>query len=145
MDLHRALGLGQPGTSPEEEQEKLHLYINLKLASSGQPTWVDGEAADFLETAQDLLRTYREKNRLLADYRCPADRRIEQFLQDYLADLGEEIPRLPNTTFVLDRHGVARELSLPMDGDEFRSKIVSSYRVRQGVLHNPASDRRTKS
>jgi hypothetical protein len=44
---------------------------------------------------------------------------------------------------VLDRHGLARELSLPMDGDKFNSDIVSSYRVKQGVLHNPASDRRT--
>ncbi|HHH13104.1 MAG TPA: hypothetical protein ENJ98_02610, partial [Thiolapillus brandeum] len=61
----------------------------------------------------------------------------------YLADLGEETPRLPNNTFVLDRHGVARELSLPMGKDEFKSEIVSSYRVKQGVLHNPASDRRT--
>ena len=50
---------------------------------------------------------------------------------------------LPTQTFVLDRHGVARELSLPMGEDEFHSDIVSSYRVAQGVLHNPASDRRT--
>ncbi|HIE56018.1 MAG TPA: hypothetical protein EYP90_12720, partial [Chromatiaceae bacterium] len=145
MDLQRALGLGQTGTDSEEEKKKLHLYINLKLASSGQPTFVESEGADFLETAQDLLRTYREKNRLLADYRCPVDRRIESFLEDYLSGAVSDggIPRLPNTTFVLDRHGVARELSLPMDGDEFKSEIVSSYRVRQGVLHNPASDRRT--
>ncbi len=143
MDLQRALGLGPASRDPEKEREKLHLYINLKLASSGQPICLDGASADFLETAQDLLRTYREKNRLLADYRCPADRRIEAFLRDYLADLGTPIPRLPASTFVLDRHGVARELSLPMGKDEFKSEIVSSYRVKQGVLHNPASDRRT--
>ena len=144
MDLQRALGLDLPDTTPEEEQKKLHLYINLKLASSGQPTCVDGEAAEFLGTAQDLLLTYREKNRLLAEYRCPADRRIETFLQDYFADLESvTVPRLPGTSFVLDRHGVAREISLPMGSDEFKSDIVSSYRVKQGVIHNPASDRRT--
>ncbi len=143
MDLQRALGLGQPGNSEEEERKKLHMYINLKLASSGQPTCADGYATDFLSTADDLLRTYREKNRLLTDYRCPVDQRIEDYLRDYLGDLGLEVPRLPSNTFVLDRHGVARELSLPMGKDEFKSDIVSSYRVRQGVLHNPASDRRT--
>jgi hypothetical protein len=34
-------------------------------------------------------------------------------------------------------------LSLPAKGDEFSSSLLKSYRVRQGVLHNPASDRRT--
>ncbi len=143
MDLQRALGLGQPDTSAKKERKKLHMYINLKLASSGQPTCADGYATAFLSTADDLLRTYREKNRLLTDYRCPVDQRIENYLQDYLGDLGMEVPRLPSNTFVLDRHGVARELSLPMGKDEFKSDIVSSYRVKQGVLHNPASDRRT--
>ena len=38
---------------------------------------------------------------------------------------------------------MARALSLPADRDEFTSSILSSYRVKQGVLHNPRSDRRT--
>ncbi|MCK5360228.1 MAG: hypothetical protein KAJ95_06350, partial [Gammaproteobacteria bacterium] len=94
--------------------------------------------------AQDLLKSYREKNRLLTDYYCPADQRIQSFLERYLSDFPiEEIPRLPGMTFVLDRHGVSRELSIPLGEDEFHSDIVNSYRVKQGVLHNPASDRRT--
>ncbi len=144
VDLQRALGLDLPATDQTEERKKLHLYINLKLASSGLPTCVTGEAAEFLAIAQDLLKTYREKNRLLSDYLCPVDRRIQNFLETYLADQGaENIPRLPSMTYVLDRHGVARELSLPMAQDEFHSDIVSSYRVKQGVLHNPDKDRRT--
>ena len=51
--------------------------------------------------------------------------------------------KLPARTFVLDRPGLARMLSLPLDRDEFHSDIISSYRVAQGVLHNPRSDRRT--
>jgi hypothetical protein len=43
----------------------------------------------------------------------------------------------------LDSPGLARELSLPPDRDEFISDIIRSYRLRQGVLHNPAKDRRT--
>ena len=38
---------------------------------------------------------------------------------------------------------MARILSLPFDRDEFASSILNSYRVKQGVLHNPKSDRRT--
>ena len=51
--------------------------------------------------------------------------------------------KLPARTFVLDRPGLARVLSLPLDRDNFASDIISSYRVKQGVLHNPRSDRRT--
>ena len=51
--------------------------------------------------------------------------------------------QLPNNTLVLDRHGVARTLSLPANEDYFCSSIIDSYRIQQGVLHNPKSDRRT--
>ncbi|RLJ18292.1 hypothetical protein DJ031_11540 [bacterium endosymbiont of Escarpia laminata] len=143
MDFERSLGLKDTPADPEEESKKLQLYINLKLASSGQPTVAGGDEA-FLSTAQDLLKSYREKNRLLTDYLCPADQRIQSFLQRYLEGLPEgEMPKLPAMTFILDRHGVARELSLPLGEDEFHSDIVNSFRVKQGVLHNPASDRRT--
>src|SRR5947209_6476270 len=80
--------------------------------------------------------------RLLANYLCPADRRIHNFLEDYLYETLLPI-KLPTRTFVLDSAGLARVLSLPPDRDEFVSDIMRSYRVRQGVLHNPANDRRT--
>ncbi|MGD2073476.1 MAG: hypothetical protein PVI91_15015 [Gammaproteobacteria bacterium] len=144
MDLAQALGLNKPVESPEDERQKLQLYINLKLASSGQPTSVPEEVERFYGISRDLLKSYREKNRLLSEYHCWADQRIQNFLSRYFDDLDlDPFPTLPTQTFILDRHGVARELSLPMGREEFHSKIVSSYRVRQGVLHNPASDRRT--
>ena len=145
MDKLRALGLGEVNQDQESISRQLHLYINLKLASCGQPTCIDDDSAVFMDTAQDLLNSYLEKNRKLSGSSLyPADRRIQNFLDAYLADLGlEKIPSLPTMTFELDRHGVARELSLPLGANEFKSEIVSSYRVKQGVLHNPASDRRT--
>ncbi len=144
MDFERALGLNVPAENSEEERKRLHLYINLKLAASGQPTCGAANSVEFLATAQDLLKAFREKGRLLSSYFCPADQRIQDFLDRYLQDLDlERVPKLPSSTFILDRHGVARELSLPMGEDEFHSDIVSSYRVRQGILNNPASDRRT--
>ena len=124
MDFARSLGLHEPGFDFAEERRKLQLYINLKLASSGQPTAASGAAADFMATAHDLLQSYREKNRMLSSHLCPCDRRIQDFLDRYLGDLElDEIPALPHQTFILDRHGVARELSLPLDGDVFRSDI----------------------
>lgn len=131
-----------PASDARREQDNLRLYINLKLASSGQPA-VRGQASDgFMDVAHDLLMAYRAKNWLLSGYLCPPDRRIQAFLDRYLAGV-DAIPQLPGQTFILDHQGLARELSLPADADAFRSDIVSSYRVRQGVLHNPASDRRT--
>ncbi len=144
MEFERSLGLGVDVKDPEEERKRLHLYINLKLAASGLPTCLDNNSAEFMDISQDLLKAFREKGRLLSSYLCPSDQRIQDFLGRYLWDLDlERMPVLPNQTFVLARHGVARELSIPMDDDEFHSDIVASYRIRQGVLHNPASDRRT--
>ena len=90
---------------------------------------------------QTLIARAPEKERLLANHLCPADQRIQTFLYDYLQDV--PVAKLPPRTFVLDRPGMARVLSLPVDRDEFSSGILSSYRVKQGVLHNPRSDRRT--
>jgi phosphoenolpyruvate carboxykinase (diphosphate) len=123
-------------------ERKLWRYINLKLATLGCPTAAVGEDPEFQEMVQALLQHQRETERLLANYLCPADWRIQQFLDDYLYETGLA-PKLPLRTFVLDRAGVARALSLPPDRDIFTSDILTSYRVKQGVLHNPKSDRRT--
>ncbi|MDP2783080.1 MAG: hypothetical protein Q8O38_00610, partial [Sulfurimicrobium sp.] len=144
MDTNQFLGLGGSSEDPQEARERLQLYINLKLSSSGQPACEEGSDSSFLAVADNLLKSYREKSRLLSGYLCPPDQRIQSFLDAYLADVAEgSVPRLPENTLVLDRHGVARELSLPARQDEFKSEHVSSYRIRNGVLHNPTSDRRT--
>lgn len=144
MDMNQFLGLSDSNEGPQEVRERMQLYINLKLSSSGQPPCETGSDSKFLGVADNLLKSYREKSRLLSGYLCPPDQRIQDFLNDYLADVAEEaVPRLPENTIILDRHGVARELSLPAMRDEFKSEYVSSYRIRNGVLHNPVSDRRT--
>ncbi len=144
MDQIQSLGLNKPQQNPQVEQQNLHLYINFKLASCGQPTCFSEATADIMLTAQDMLRSYLEKSRELATHHYPPDQRIQSFLNAYFVDLElDQVPRLPTMTFELDRHGVARELSLPIGKDEFHSEFVSSYRIKQGVLNNPASDRRT--
>jgi hypothetical protein len=44
---------------------------------------------------------------------------------------------------VLDRPGLARVMSLPAGEDYYSSPYLKSYKVPQGILHNPKSDRRT--
>ncbi|HTL47545.1 MAG TPA: hypothetical protein VL688_05725 [Verrucomicrobiae bacterium] len=144
MDMEKALGWRTEKSGSAVQNEKLIQYINLKLAAMGYPVYGSKTDSEFLEIAQPLLSNYQEKSRILSSFLCPADRRIQDFLDDYLKDVAPEKPiRLPVNTFILDRHGLARTMSLPPNKDSFESDIVSSYRVKQGVLHNPKSDRRT--
>jgi hypothetical protein len=116
-------------------------YINLKLAALGEPTSIATADGPFMEVAGPLLRNHFEKDELLGWPLCPVDARIQRFLDAYLAEAGAV--RLPTRTLVLDRPGMGRVLSLPPTLDRFASPYVTSYRVVQGVLHNPKSDRRT--
>ena len=134
------IGLTQTSSSVDA---RLLTYINLKLSSIGCPILeTSDQDPEFRNFSESLLAHNREQSRLLADYQCPADWRIQKFLDDYLYPVGK-IPRLPTQTFVLDRYGLARAMSLPHGGDKYVSDIISSYRLNQGVLHNPANDRRT--
>ncbi|MDX2152441.1 MAG: hypothetical protein SFV54_17005 [Bryobacteraceae bacterium] len=131
-------------SSHDEHQRELTRYINLKLAALGQPISQSTAEPYFLELAGPLLRNHHQKDLLLAERLCPVDGRIQRFIDAYLQDVCPDgAPRLPSLTFTLDRPGLARVLSLPASGDHFRSRYLDSYRLRQGVLHNPASDRRT--
>ena len=123
---------------------ELARYLDLKLAALGQPTVRTASDSLLLETVGPLLRSHYQKDLMLGQYLCPADTRIQSFLDDYLHEVCPSgAPRLPGNTFILDRPGLARLMSLPPDQDTFSSPYLRSYRVRQGVLHNPASDRRT--
>ncbi len=127
------------------DERKLIQYINLKLSILKQPVFGDLQNNEFNEITRSLLFSLQEKNRLLTHHRSPVDERIEAFLNDYLEGARPAKPRIriPGQTFVLDRAGLARVLSLPPNGEKFESDLVCSYRVKQGVLHNPVNDRRT--
>jgi hypothetical protein len=114
------------------------------LAALGAP--ISQATADryFMDIAGPLLRNHYEKDERLGWPLCPVDARIQSFLDEYLQEsTSAAAPRLPVRTFGLDRPGLARILSLPAVGDTFNSPYLTSFRVQQGVLHNPASDRRT--
>lgn len=132
--------VGLSSTPTPEDERLLLLYINLRLRYLGCPTFPLKQDSGLDQLTNGLVALSREKDRLLSSHLCPVDQRIQDFLN---ANLGDSAPRLPSSSFVLDRYGLSRVLSLPPDRDSFKSDIVTSYRVRQGVLHNPQSDRRT--
>jgi phosphoenolpyruvate carboxykinase (diphosphate) len=144
--LKQAIGFDPETSSPAEDDSKLVEFVNLKLAARGFPTFGDPDDFPFLKLGESLLASYVEKNRLLKNHLCPVDQRIHNFIAGYLGDLAKEVGEptfVPANSLVLERHGLARVLSLPPDKDTFASDIIDSYRTVNGVLHNPKSDRRT--
>ncbi len=108
-----------------------------------EPTCVVNGAADLRRLAEELTEAARHRTDGPPP-RCPVDQRIEAFLTEYFADLNLSPPlRIPDHHIPLNRPNVANELAMPEDGDVFINDYVASYRVRNGVLHNPRSDRRT--
>ncbi|EAQ80254.1 hypothetical protein [Blastopirellula marina] len=145
MDLKEKLGFGAPQTKKQRSAERSRLirYINLQMIANELPPPLHEKETEFADLVKGLLANYHEKSRLLRDVPPPIDCRIEAFLSDYFSDTDVGPLQLPRRSFVLDRHGVARELSLPVQGNKFESELVKSYRIENGVLHNPRHDRRT--
>ena len=120
-------------------------HICLQMASLGHRCQLNSDQG-YLAVADSLLKNYSAQRQLLAEYRCPADQRIQSFLNDYLQRNGVDAEiKLPGETFSLNEAGIARELSLPYNSNTYKSDLVESYRLIQGVLHNPKNDRRTTS
>lgn len=128
-------------------------YINMKLASMGQPIFEgklghqtdDMTEHEFISLAESILNNYREKMRLLSDNIInPVDCRIQNFINSYLSEIEfEKSLRIPFDSFVLDKPGIGREVCLPPDKNCYITDHYESYRIRQGILHNPVNDRRT--
>ncbi len=144
MELERSVGLKADGSVWLPERRTAIRSILLKLAAMGVPIPVDTGDQDVLHLAGDLFARYREQTRLLSEHLCPTDRRIQDYVDGLLAAVAFPDPvRLPGETLILDQYGLARELSLPIDADAWHNELVSSYRLDNGVLHNPINDRRT--
>ncbi|MCL4147270.1 UNVERIFIED_CONTAM: hypothetical protein GTU68_051767 [Idotea baltica] len=135
----------------QESRKDIIQFTNLQLAALGQPTFKDKKESKtqfcnpkFQELTSGLIKSIQEKSRLLANHHCPADTRIQNFINDYLKDVDfNKSYSLPNNTLILSKKGQARETSLPPDGNSFQSDLVNSKRLKQGVLNNPLHDKRT--
>jgi hypothetical protein len=135
----------------KKDRKDMIQFINLQLAALGQPIYVDDSDAKsklsnekFIALTDGLISSFREKQRLLSDHLSPVDQRIQNFIDDYLKEVTiDKSLRIPNNTFVLNQKGLAREISLPANGTSFKNHLISSYRVKQGILNNPVKDKRT--
>ena len=143
-ELQRAVGWDKSLTTDPVERDNLRTYLVLQLAAAGL-LGGDNELGNAMtKFSSGILDSIREKSRLLSSHRVPVDTRIETFLNGYFADeLRNGSLHLPSNPLTLDRHGMARKLSLPINGDSFENDLVSSYRCTNGVLNNPRADRRT--
>jgi len=138
----RQLSWSRSAERNERAHERLRQFIYMQMAASD--LLHDDEAMAQVELPEGLLANLEEKNRLLAAMQAPVDRRIESYLRSHFSDVCADSPlKLPNASLVLSQHGMARELSLPDRGELFQNDLVSSYRLANGVLHNPKADRRT--
>ncbi len=143
MDLKAQLGF-EDNTSVLPEYKDILPIIQLKLVATGFKPYPEDEPSLFTSLSADLIRKIYSKFRNYAAPLCPTDQRLQACLDQHFGDIKlSGGVKLPHHTLHMDFHGLARELSLPPDQDEFKSPLVSSYRIAQGVLHNPASDRRT--
>ncbi|MGE0092014.1 MAG: hypothetical protein AB7S40_05595 [Bacteroidales bacterium] len=131
--------------SKHNSKDYIHQYIKLRLEALGlvDEDCSDDDANGFLTLAKSLIINYRERERQFKNYLCPADQRIQTFIKNYFKGMDVPDIKIPSFTFTLDFYGIARELSLPEKRNEYASEFLSSYRVKQGVLHNPKHDRRT--
>lgn len=131
-------------------------YMDLKLAALGffppyapsaagteSSRTCDGEHHTLMELSAEVIYSLKERTRLLSGKLNPVDAIIQDFLDDYFSGLPGEKLQLPATTLTMDRVGMARVASLPKNGDHFKNDVIDSYRIQQGVLHNPVNDRRT--
>lgn len=135
----------------KKDRKDMIQYVNLQLAALGQPLFYDNTDAktkysneQFLNLTEGLINSFREKSRLLSDHQSPADKRIQNFINEYLSDIDfVDTIRIPTDTLVLNQKGMAREVSLPPNGNVFKNELVSSHRLKQGILNNPKHDKRT--
>lgn len=116
--------------------------ISLRLALLGYMPDAVTAGEERVRLVAPVLAKQRELARRQGPLLSPIGTRIEEFLADYFSGTDWDW-RLPPRTLVLDEPGLARAMSLPKGRDEFHSEHLSSYRLANGVLHNPTNDRRT--
>lgn len=138
----RQLSWSRTAYRKDKSYDQLRQFIYMQMAASD--LLHDQEAMNQVELPEGLLANLEEKHRLVAQMQAPCDQRIEAFLEEHFKELAGDSPlRLPKYSLTLSQHGMARELSLPDGGSLFQNQMVSSYRLANGVLHNPKADRRT--
>ena len=87
MELERAVGLKADGSVLPPQRSAAIRSILLKLAAMGVRIPEDNGDQELLHMAGDLFARYREQTRLLSQHLCPADARIQRYIDKLLADV----------------------------------------------------------
>ncbi len=125
--------------------EEMVAKINFKLKLADLPTYEKELSQDEIKNGHALLGEYQDQLKLLLhSSHSPIETRLQNFIYKHfpVKEWGKK-HQLPQKKIHLDSHGQARTLSLPPDKDFYKNEYVDSYRIQQGVLHNPINDRRT--
>ncbi|ELP84304.1 hypothetical protein EIN_065890 [Entamoeba invadens IP1] len=125
---------------PVINQTDLESLADLKLSVMGHEYPKTTKNSDAIEVMTPLVDVIAEADQ---DVTAPIDQRLQSFLNSYFAECKTEIPKIPDNTVVLDKEGLGRVLSFPPNKQDFFCETMSSYKIKQGVLHNPAKDKRT--
>ena len=134
-----------PKTTHMATEAELVQYIDLKLAALGHPTarLADG---DFLAIARPLLRNYPPERFDAGQSAVPGGPAHSEFPGQLFEEMcARTAPRnCPANTFRAGsgRAG-ARDVAAAARRHFHFAVSEQSYRVPQGILHNPKSDRRT--
>jgi hypothetical protein len=146
MSIRKKLGIDYGNVDPITTREDRIQYINFKLASLGLPIYrsdSDHETSTyFIDLFEDIIKDYKEKKRMVDVKEVGIYKRINRFFSTYFSDNPYQ-PKVIDDSLTLDHYGLAREMSLPPDGNTFNNEFINSYRIKQGVLNNPRNDRRT--
>lgn len=147
MSIRKKLGIDFGNIDPITTREERIQYINFKLASHGLPIYCSNDTNNktsnyFIDLFEDIIKDYKEKTRMVDMNEVGIHKRINQFFSTYFYDCPNP-PKGVDDSLTLDHYGLAREMSLPPDGNTFNNEYINSYRIKQGVLHNPRNDRRT--
>ena len=147
MLIRKKLGIDFGDIDPITTSEDRIQYINFKLASLGLPIYRSDDTNNasstyFIDLFEDIIKDYKEKTRMADIDEIGIYKRINQFFSTYFND-SPIPPRGIEDSLTLDHYGLAREMSLPPDGNTFSNEYINSYRIKQGVLQNPRNDRRT--
>ncbi len=147
MSIRKKLGIDFGNIDPLTTHEDRVQYINFKLASLGLPIYRSYDnnketSTYFIDLFDDIIKDYKEKKRMVDVNEVGIYKRINQFFGSYFHESPTH-PKVVDDSLTLDHHGLAREMSLPPDANAFSNEYIDSYRIKQGVLHNPRNDRRT--
>ena len=147
MDYRKMLGIEPGDINPDVSSEEKIKYINFKLAVLGLPMYHEASMSEsssdyFIDLFDDIIKDFKEKKRLSNADDIGINKRLNTFFENYFSEFDDSL-KVAADFFTLDHYGLARELSLPPDGEEFHNEVINSYRIKQGILNNPKHDRRT--